>query len=391
MWLLSRAIVIIVMLVVAPHVPVSQDGKIPVPGWGEFEHWDGGWYRFIATSGFEFAPDGGQHSVAFFPLYPVVTAIVMRSGAPFAVAGTLVANAAFAGMLAVAFLWTRERAGRTVARWTVAVLCFCPLSMFGSVTYSEALFMLLSTAALRDYDRARFGRAGLWAALASATRITGAGLLPAFAIAAYVRKSGPRAYASALAALAGPLAFSVYCAFAFRDPLATLRAQSAWRHGLGFVPEPWEGLISSGTNGLDRWPYQVAIVVLVVWFWRQRATIAPWVAYLVSLFLVAAESSVWTNNREKVFMVFVGGYFVWRFRAVLGTPAFVFGAVALLLIAVSGVPISAERIAYGVVPFSFAIGVAFSRVPIVGAATLTVCANELAYFALAFAQWRWVA
>jgi Gpi18-like mannosyltransferase len=114
-----------------------------------FDAWDSVHYRAIATSGYEFANDGKQHNLAFFPLFPLLIWVFMKLGLPFEVAGTLINNLAFFAALYYIYFWIEENYGRNEARWTTAVVAWCPLSMFGTVIYTEGLYLLLSTAALR--------------------------------------------------------------------------------------------------------------------------------------------------------------------------------------------------------------------------------------------------
>ena len=53
----------------------------------------------------------------------------MTFGLPFAIAGTLVNNLAFLGALLVIYDWMQERYEVEIARWTIAILVWCPLSL----------------------------------------------------------------------------------------------------------------------------------------------------------------------------------------------------------------------------------------------------------------------
>ncbi len=84
MWLLSRSVIAIGMQVIAPLVyknsPFYGDGPplglargfLPKTGWELFSHWDGKWYSEIATAGYSYTDDGRWHSVAFYPLFPLL-------------------------------------------------------------------------------------------------------------------------------------------------------------------------------------------------------------------------------------------------------------------------------------------------------------------------------
>ncbi|HBB36233.1 MAG TPA: hypothetical protein DDZ80_05675 [Cyanobacteria bacterium UBA8803] len=118
MWLLSRLTIFIAMQLVAPLLPLSPAREenalgftpnfVPQIGWELFSHWDGVWYRQIAISGYDYANTGGYESVAFFPLFPLLTRGVMTLGLPFEVAGTLVNSLAFLGALFLLYRWANK-------------------------------------------------------------------------------------------------------------------------------------------------------------------------------------------------------------------------------------------------------------------------------------------
>ncbi len=86
MWFLSRSVIAIGMQVIAPFVcknpPVYAIGPplsfvssfFRKSGWELFSHWDGKWYVKIANLGYSYADDEQQHSVAFYPLFPLLIA-----------------------------------------------------------------------------------------------------------------------------------------------------------------------------------------------------------------------------------------------------------------------------------------------------------------------------
>jgi hypothetical protein len=78
MWLLSRSVIAIGMQVIAPWfdpLPGSQGfgpGFVPKSGWELFSHWGGEWYTDIPTVGYTYVNDGQAHTVAFYPLFPLL-------------------------------------------------------------------------------------------------------------------------------------------------------------------------------------------------------------------------------------------------------------------------------------------------------------------------------
>ncbi len=359
MWLLSRSLIIIAMHAIAPAIipdAVLNDPKfVAEVGWERFVGWDSNWYRSIATLGYEYADDFKQHSVAFFPLYPLATRGVMSLGIPFAAAATVVNNLAFLGTLLVLYNWVQERITINAARWATAVLAWCPFSLFGTVTYTEGMFLLLSTAALQAFDQKQHVKAGILGALTTATRITGVPLIPAFLLVAWKERRSTLAYGAGIAASAGLVAYMLYCAVQFGEPLAFMRAQRGWQaqNGTG-----WDGWINLFTQDL---------------ILRNGVSTA--------FFAVT-----------KILMFFGGGYVLWRMRSQLPRVAVVYGFCSLAMLFSSGSVVnSVNRYAYGIVSLSFALGVLLSRYPRWGYATIGVFALLSVYFSIRFSWGLWVA
>ena len=72
MWLLSRLVIAAAMLLTAPSLPAAPGNAAATAGWGVFSGWDSVFYEKIATSGYEYAHDGREHLVAFFPCIPLL-------------------------------------------------------------------------------------------------------------------------------------------------------------------------------------------------------------------------------------------------------------------------------------------------------------------------------
>lgn len=194
-WFFSRSVVILGMQFIAPMLHISPLVGHPLPldyvsgfvarsGWELFTHWDGAWYRKVAVFGYDYADDGQKHSIAFFPLFPLICRGFMSFGLPFDVAGPLTNNLSFLGALFLLYNWAEERYGVQVARWATSVLAWCPFSLFGTVAYTEGLFLFCTVGTLRSFDNCQYFRAAVWGALATATRSIGVVLIPAFLIVA---------------------------------------------------------------------------------------------------------------------------------------------------------------------------------------------------------------
>ncbi|WP_309232619.1 hypothetical protein [Cylindrospermum sp. FACHB-282] len=86
-----------------------------------------------------------------------------------------------------------------------------------------------------------------------------------------------------------------------------------------------------------------------------------------------------------------GGYLLWHLRAHLTPITVIYGFCSLGLIFASGGTWSLNRITYGVVSFSVALGILLSHYPRWGYAAMVFFALLLASFSVRFAQNLWVA
>jgi Gpi18-like mannosyltransferase len=340
--------------------------------------------------GYEYAADGRWHSIAFFPLYPIIVTLVMRLGIGFDLAGLLVNNLCFLAMLVVVFRWVERRKDVTTARWTVAFLALFPLSLFGSVTYSEGLFMLMTSLALRDFDRRHYGAATLWTALASLARPTGVLLFPAFVIAAFADRREGKALLPALLSLLGVTAVCTYSAIRFHDALAFVHAQEGWHRGFSYGVHQWSVLLASGSVSFNHWLFQLVAgaLVIVLIFVRDRFS---WVSLLLWCAIVAIEWLAWGDNFAFATIGLLGTAALLYFRRELGVAVTAYGAASILVFLLSGTTASVDRYFYGALPFSLAVGTLLARLPAFGIPLLLASALDLYMNAASFANGRWIA
>ena len=438
MWLLSRMVIAIAMLGIAPLLPAPPGGIQPTVSWDVFSAWDSHFYQAIAISGYEYANDGQGHNVAFFPLFPLLVRVLMNGGLPFTVAGTVVNNLAFWGALIFLYAWVQENHGQTVARWTTAVLAWCPFSLFGTVIYTEGLFLLLSIAALRSFDRKHYGCSALWGALASATRLPGIALAPAFFLVAWREKRPAIAYLASLATVGGLGLYSLYCGMRFGDFLAFLRVQQAWQPEQAFYGQGWLKMLVQIIAGTANWnqgwlydPWHPLIFITICvggyLLWRSRTPIENsqsstqdgighpsrhpvlegctletpqtrsrlkrlcvdqgygFYCLFILLWLLAGDPLINTIT------VWGGGYLLVGQRRKLKPVALTYGFCSLAVILSPGRTISAERHAYGIVSIAIALGLLLARYPRWGWGTLIFLTIILVSFAVRFSQNLWVA
>ncbi len=336
-WAASRLVILGAFLFAAPHATVAA-----------FANWDGGWYASIVQHGYEFARDGRQHNIAFFPMFPVVSAALVHIGLPWPVAGLVVNNVGFLLAILLLYTYARERLGERSALWVAVIACVTPLSLFASVAYSEGLFMFFSTAALLSYNHRRYALAGLAAAAAAATRPLGIALSLGMLIAAIVERRSMRDILSCSLGIVGALAFPVFCLVRFGDVFAFVHAQTGWRHAAGFDFGGWLGILRGARLG----------------------RIHDW----ISIAFVAMSLPC-----------------VVVFRRFLGKSDLYYVAICGIIIAFSGTPFSVDRLLYSVVPILMATSELFRRLPLIGYAIAIVSLIILGMDAISFARFTWVA
>jgi len=267
-----------------------------------WDRWDTGHYLRIADVGY--TPDR-LDSPAFFPLYPLLIRaldVVLPGGG--ITAGLVVSNLACVGALALLYRFAAYEFGDRHAGRTLLYLVAWPAAFYLCAVYNTSLFLLLTVAALYCLRRGMWWAAGGLGALASATRLSGALLVVAFAV-EYARQRGWtwrwRSWrwrdlrVDALAVLlvpSGLVAYALYCWQRLGDPLAFSHAQRQW--GREFAP-PWSGLAEAAGaafgrpmlqplalhNLIDLLTYVVVITLLVL------CIVGPWKLPRDQVFLVA--------------------------------------------------------------------------------------------------------
>lgn len=265
-------------------------------GWANF---DGEHYLSLAASGYR------EFLYFFFPLYPnlIRTASNLISFLPnnSVIAGILVSNTSFfVGLLLFWKLITIDFTRKVAIFSTVSLLVF-PTSFFLGSVYTEGLFFLLAVAAFYCARKGNFFLAGVFTALASATKIVGILLLPAL-VAEWLIQKRYRASSfylrDALGLIVAPLGLFLYMlflwketgnVFVFYEQVGSFGQQRAGQ----FVPLPqvfWRyAKILFTARAFD--PIYLAILLeviaallglfLVIWGYIKRVR----VSYLLFLFL----------------------------------------------------------------------------------------------------------
>jgi Gpi18-like mannosyltransferase len=409
MWLLSRLIITIGMQLIAPAIPlnpvsfndVGQDtlqikNFIPHSSWELFTHWDGEHYRNIATKGYTYNANLvykehiytsiQRYNIAFFPLFPLVIKMLMSIGIPFDIAGTVINNIVFLVTLLIFYPWINKMHGKSIAKWTIVVMTWFPISLFCSVTYTESFFLLLTTSTLICFESHQYIRASFFGILATATRPPGLVLIPALLVFSWMERRHLIAYLSAVVMAGGLIVFSLFCWKKFNEPFAFLLAQSGW-------PQPsWSGLLKDIFNPileieLPAYVYGIAIFLLLIngllfYFsaWGYLMTviiILPFVAYYTALL--------------QITMPVVAIWLMWNFRRKISPMLLIYSCCFLIFLILTGTKASLHRHIYTIAPMSLALGILFSTHPRAGYISVGSFGFLLLFYSVRFAWWDWIA
>lgn len=216
-----------------------------------FARWDAVWFLEIADDGYV---ESEPNRTAFFPLYP----LLVRTGgwvlgSPL-VAGIVVSLVCLFAALVLLHRLVELDFSRDAARLTVLLVAAFPGALWFSAVYSEALYLLLSVAAVWWARTDRWALAGLAGGLAATSRSAGVVLLvPLFFVwwsapgRGAPRRLGDLAWTALVPA--GVLVFSLALAAAGQPFMAPFDAQAAWSRTFagpfGAVPDAvqagWDG------------------------------------------------------------------------------------------------------------------------------------------------------
>jgi hypothetical protein len=295
-----------------PRPVASAIGNLPA-------RWDAGWYASIAASGYLLDPSRTQQPIAFFPAFPML----MRVGGEalnsvsrgfdspdlfggregrMLWSGLFVSLAAFTAALVCLYKLARLHGCDAGTAWLfLCLLSAYPFAVFFSAPYSEALFLLASTAAMY------FGHKRTLAACFAAGVVAGLsrpnGFLLCVPVALVLFGSGRRLEVGRLresiVAAAPLIGVALYSGFVYSltgVPWGWAQAQAGWGgefSGAAFVMRPLQLVNSLGLEGyilaapIDALSRVAILFVLgMLWpVWRRLG--APYVA-LVVVYLIPA-------------------------------------------------------------------------------------------------------
>jgi hypothetical protein len=233
------------------HYTLSFSDNIWLDVWAR---WDSEHYISIAQYGYA----AGTDAVAFFPLYPLLLALVAPLlGGDEVLAGVLLSSVASFTALFYLFKLTDWEFGRPSAKRALLYMAVYPLAFYMLAIYTESLFLTLSIAAFYYARQGKWGAVIPLAFFSGLTRPTGVLLLFPLAYEVW-RQSGVRSldilgllrrvnWWGVIAAGAAPFAWvlwAVYLAFVTNDPFIAFRSTDQppwWRSST----PPWETLMTS--------------------------------------------------------------------------------------------------------------------------------------------------
>ena len=224
--------------------------------WDPFTRYDGGWYYQIAEHGYQFVVGGPSVGVgkpgkiAYFPVYPLLMryagALFGHSPAAVYFGGILVSWTAFVGSMVLLLKLAMLDVDEDQAERAVYLAMIFPFAFFFGVVYTEATFLFFVLAAFYGFRRRWWIAAGLFGALATATRVNGILILPALAWIAW-RRAEPntsdrlRAGIALALIVCGIGAYSLYVYRLSGNPFEWASAIRRW----GYYPggAPWLALV----------------------------------------------------------------------------------------------------------------------------------------------------
>ncbi len=323
--------------------------------------WDGLWYLEIVRSGYprSIPPDVTYHvdeaRAAFFPLFPLLARAadrVLPGGDSFA---ALTLNLVL-GMVAVVLIGVlaRRMYGESVAKTSMVLAAVFPGSFVLSFAYSEALMIVLAAACLLMLIDHEWTAAGVFAALATATRPNGLALVVACGVAAFFAIRERRDWSALRSVALAPVGFVVFQIWLGQhtgEAGVWFRVQrEAWDEGASFgltaIRNTAEALTQPLTSPTDTIT-AIAVIATVLLLWMSWQARLPWVvtAYswtVVALMLTPATVTARPRFLFTAFPLLIGAAAWYERRRSPDQPLF-----ALVLVA-SGAGLAALTGLYGV-------------------------------------------
>lgn len=246
-----RTVLVVILLFAINFVPLGYKDRFlgggPVnykasPGLFAWANFDGEHYLSIAIFGYK------NLEQAFFPVYPMLMSFfsspnlsdLIASLVNTTTSGLVISNVSF--VLALIFLWELLKLdfSSKISYLTLFLIIIFPTSFYFGAVYNESLFLLLSVLSFYSARRNRWFAAGVFGALASATRVFGIFLLPALLVEAWQQKLSFSKLFWLFLIPVGLGAYMWYLNLTIQDPLAFYHFQTlvGEQHQPGIVTLP---------------------------------------------------------------------------------------------------------------------------------------------------------
>ena len=212
--------------------------------------WDAGWYKLIAQHGYVIQHNlKGQETIAFFPLFPILTRFTSWVlHIPIVAAGMLLNFIAVIITTFFIYKMTERfaaKAGRKdtqlAARFAVILFLIYPSSFFFASLYADALLVMCVTIGFYFALRESFFWAAVFAGLASGTKSIGAVMLPVLIVmylqtntkdlksmAGFIKNHLLKLLLLAALSLSGLIAYMIYLLQRFGSPLLFVKNEKYW-------------------------------------------------------------------------------------------------------------------------------------------------------------------
>jgi hypothetical protein len=278
------------------------------PGfWETFEklwsRWDVEHYVHIAENGY-LADGPTAKNIAFFPLYPTTIALVhgILRFLPTVFVGMLISNVASLTGLWYLHRLARKRWDEATADRAVLYVATFPTAYFFMAAYTEGLFFLFVVGAFCYLGEEKWLYAALFAAAASATRLTGALVAVAWLV-RWIQLHGWKPSTKMWPILIAPLGFFIYIAVnqvVFGEPLKFLEFQrTAWYHESA---TPWKGFgivfdyVFGPLRDMRSWWYRDIMELVAAVIGYVAAALVLWKIGLAEGLYVLGSVILWTSN-----------------------------------------------------------------------------------------------
>ena len=331
-WVLTWKAILLVIALIAirqvpfePSFPYSEDllsrynSRLLV----SHAHFDGVHYNTIITKGYH----GTGLIQAFFPLYPMLVKVAsLNSYINHIVIGTIISLSALVAALFFLYKLVSNKFSPKIANRTILLLLTFPTSFFFGMLYTESIFLLFIVLSFYFLDKDEWLYAGIFGALASATRLVGVCIVPAMVVKYlyevkqtkdYSFTITDRRFLGSLLPITGIASFMAYLWQVFGDPLLFVNVQEEFGGGretgsfvlLYQVFYRYFRMIT--TVEIQSWTYVVIlqeflagllgfILSIVSWF----KTSPEWAVFTIASFIIPTLTGTFSSMPRYVLTIF---------------------------------------------------------------------------------------